>query len=208
MNLPDDTKALLRAFEARFPLPQGAPGEEHEEQCREWCIRFAQQARFTFPSRMYGVKRASPDRPISKDSLALLPLNDALVSWDLMLGAGTGRPTLAPEPKFHSIPSQVFVAVAPRDYLEGGGVPVPPGPDPGPAPAPAPGKPHDDVTALAVKIGDAFSEGYGLRDLHVTLIPGFAEIVASLVWRYQHQGESADALIATARARGVEAAGG
>jgi hypothetical protein len=134
MNLPHAVKALLAAYAVKFPVPQGDPGDAHEERCRQWSIGFAEQCAYTFPDAVYGVKRATPDRPISKDSLANNKV--ALVSWDLLLSAGSGKPVLADEPAFHSIPEQIFVEVEPKNHL-GAAVPVPvPTPTPTPVPVP------------------------------------------------------------------------
>jgi hypothetical protein len=122
MQLPDDVYTKLVAFAARYPIPQGTPGEAHEEACRQWTLRFCEQCTFSFPFMRYGAKRASPDRPTSKDTLARQDVV-TLWGWDLLIGAGTGRPTLisgpGPGKNLTDPPDgpQVFVEVAPYDWL-------------------------------------------------------------------------------------------
>lgn len=197
MKLPQKVKALLQTFEAKFPLPQGTPGEAHEERCREWVIRFAEQAAYEFPSDRYGVKRASPTRPISKDSLA--QKKTRLVSWDLMDGAGTGHPTISDEPEFHDIPDQVFVEVAPIDHL-GGGVPTPQPPSPQPPPPVPVGPAHSytDTLSLANALDAAYRKG-----AHRTVHP---EPLAHWIWRYQFENYTRESLIAEATQRGLDEA--
>ena len=122
MNLPADVHAVVKRFATTFPVPQGAPGTAHEQRCREWSIKVAQQVAHQFGTT-WGVKKASPTRPISKDSLAFN--GDGMHSWDLLKGAGTGTPELAQNPQHHDISDQVFVIVTPMDHLGG-----PEGPDP------------------------------------------------------------------------------
>ena len=95
MNLPADVHAVVKRFATTFPVPQGAPGSAHEQRCREWSIKVAQQVAHQFGTT-WGVKKASPTRPISKDSLAFN--GDGMHSWDLLNGAGSGTPKLAQNP--------------------------------------------------------------------------------------------------------------
>jgi hypothetical protein len=129
MNLPADVHAVVKRFAITFPVPQGAPGTAHEQRCREWSIKVAQQVAHQFGTT-WGVKKASPTRPISKDSLAFN--GDGLHSWDLLKGAGSGTPELAANPQHHDISNQVFVVVTPLDHLGGqvGPDPIPVAPDP------------------------------------------------------------------------------
>ncbi len=116
MNLPADVHAVVKRFATTFPVPQGAPGSAHEQRCREWSIKVAQQVAHQFGTT-WGVKKASPTRPISKDSLAFN--GDGMHSWDLLNGAGSGTPKLAQNPAHHDISDQVFVVVTPMDHLGG-----------------------------------------------------------------------------------------
>lgn len=129
MNLPTNVHAVVKQFADKIPVPQGAPGEAHEQRCRDWSIKVAQQVAHQFGTA-WGVKKASPTRPISKDSLAFN--GDGLHSWDLLKSAGSGTPELAANPQHHDISDQVFVVVTPMDHLGGpvGPDPISEGPDP------------------------------------------------------------------------------
>jgi hypothetical protein len=109
--------ALLRRFEARFPVPQTpGGGDDHEERCRQWSIQFAEQVAFEH-GQEYGVKRAGPGRPISKDSLARQVSRSVIWSWDLLIGTGTGTPVVAEHPEWHDISDQLFEPVTPVNHL-------------------------------------------------------------------------------------------
>jgi hypothetical protein len=75
------------------------------------------------------VKRASPARPSSKDTIAQ---QDGLIlrGWDLFTGVGTANTAVVPDPSGFEIPGQTFVPVDAVDHL--GGTP----PDPPDPPAP------------------------------------------------------------------------
>lgn len=126
MFLPDDVKAIRARYVVRYPVPQGVPGDAHEENCRQWSIRFAEQVRHDTDDSTWGAKRADAGRPISKDTLAR-NLAPKLYSWDLLSGTGTGSPTLNESPAAEDITGQVFVHVEPVDHL--GDPPPPPPPD-------------------------------------------------------------------------------
>lgn len=130
MKLPDDIKSLRDAFVARFPVPQGEPGEAHEENVRQWSIRFAEQVAFQRPGMGWGMKRADPNRPISKDTLAR-SMDGKLFIWDMLLGTGTGAPRINPDPEAEEVTGQVFVPVAQVNHL---GVPAAPPATPTPLP--------------------------------------------------------------------------
>jgi hypothetical protein len=138
MKLPDDVKAIRTRYVAKYPVPQGTP-ETIDDLVRAWTVRFCEQVHFDTKDARYGAKRADPGRPIGKDTLAR---NDAsgLIGWDLLLGTGTGHPTLYPDPDSLALgpgtpdggaSGQVFVPVAPVDHLAGS--PVPPDPTPPPS---------------------------------------------------------------------------
>lgn len=82
--------------------------------------------------------------------------------------------------------------------------PAPKPPDPGYG---LPGRDYPVSTSLGVELGVMFMDGYGLPSLHGSLVPGFGEIVASMVYRYQFLGESRSTLIKEAYQRGIEARG-
>lgn len=120
MQLPAEVKAVRSRYVAKFPIPQGAPGAEIEEQVRQWSIGLAEQVAFEVPGEGWGTKRADPNRPISKDGLARQDDEDRggrLWIWDMVTGAGTGLGRLVENPEAEDITGQVFVPVTPRDRL-------------------------------------------------------------------------------------------
>lgn len=126
MQLPDNVKAIRARYVARFPVPQGAPGDAFEEEARQWSIAFAEQVAFELNDPLWGMKRADPNRPISKDTIAYYG-DDRLLIWDLLSGTGTGRPTLNADPESQDVTGQFFVRVTPTNHL---GIPPKPGPQP------------------------------------------------------------------------------
>lgn len=124
MRLPESVKQIRARYVAAFPVPQGAPGDAFEERARQWSIAFAEQVAFELPNQGWGMKRADPNRPISKDTIARLE-DGRLVIWDLLMGTGTGSPRLMDEPEGEDITGQVFVEVTPTNHLKSAGT-VPP----------------------------------------------------------------------------------
>lgn len=163
MLMPTPLYHLLTWWARQFPVPQGLPGEAHEDACRQWTTRFAQQAVFQFPSASYGAKRATPDRPLSKDVIALH--GDPLIGWDVLIGAGTGRPVIPGAPQESlDLTGQWFESVAAQDYLRLFPPNIDPGPV-GPAPPttdpPSPPTPPCDECSLLQTMVEAL---VGLRD--------------------------------------------
>lgn len=115
MQLPEAVKAIRTRYVAQFPIPQGQPGEAHEERCRQWSIAFAEQVAFE-QGALWGMKRADNGRPISKDTITLYG-DDYLTIWDLLTGTGTGNPRLVDDPQGEPITGQVFVRVTPTNHL-------------------------------------------------------------------------------------------
>ena len=127
MPLPQAIKNIRSRYLTKFPLPQGDPSPAQEDVCRQWSIRFAEQVAFELPGQGWGVKRADPGRPIGKDSIARhLAAEGVLIVWDLMTGAGTGRPALNDSPVSEDITGQFFETRAeffnPTNHL---GTPIP-----------------------------------------------------------------------------------
>jgi hypothetical protein len=118
MQLPDAVKYLRGLYVARFPIPAGPPGEPHEENCRQWSIRFAEQVAYNFPGQGWGMKRAGPGRPISKDTIAQRIDGEHLRIWDLLTGTGTGDPRLNDNPESEELTGQTFVPVASTNHLK------------------------------------------------------------------------------------------
>jgi len=120
MQLPAEVKAIRARYVAKFPVPQGAPGEAIEEQVRQWSIGLAEQVAYEIPGEGWGTKRADPNRPISKDGLARQDDEDRggrLWIYDMVTGAGTGAGRLVENPEAEDITGQVFVPVTPRNHL-------------------------------------------------------------------------------------------
>lgn len=186
-TMPRDVYDVCQRFAARFPPPQRRVGESasaHDGRCREWSIMEAEQVAFE-KGRDYGVKRASPTRPISKDSLARA---SDMTSWDMLLGVGTGTPTFpAYPPQAHDISSQVFVAVVARDHLG----PVPPPVEPPPVePPPVPVPPvtyHQFVGVEAQQVADKYQAVHGR-------VPAASDLYHN-AWRRLVEGWSHQAIL-------------
>jgi hypothetical protein len=125
--------ALMQQFVAKFPLPQTpGGGEEHENKCRAWCLKLAEQVRFTTNDPTWGVKRAAG--PQSKDTIAHDLGNGKMAVFDLMAGAGTGTPTLNAQPQGEIVgEGQTFIPVSPVNHL---GTQAPPPTQPPTQPVP------------------------------------------------------------------------
>lgn len=116
MQLPESIQSLLTRYVAQYPIPTGEPGEAHEEHVRQWSIRFAEQVAYS-EGKEWGMKRADPNRPISKDTLSRYAGGKLLI-WDLLIGTGTGNPRLNPNPESDDVTGQVFEPVMPRNHLD------------------------------------------------------------------------------------------
>lgn len=153
MKIPAEVKAIRARMIAAFPVPTGEPSDAYEERLRQWSIRFAEQVAFELPGQGYGVKRANPTRPISKDTLAR-EFDGRLVIWDLFTGGGTGNPRLNDDPDSEDITGQYVETrpeyFQPRNHL-GPVVVVPPAPPPAPPvpPTPPPAAPIELALMLA-----------------------------------------------------------
>lgn len=158
MQLPDPVKDLLRRYADRFPVPTGVPGDDHEERVRQWTIRFAEQVAHTLGAS-WGMKRADPTRPISKDTITLRRDDGALWCWDLLIGTGTGNPRLADDPAWHDVTGQTFVPVVPTNHL---GSEPPPDPQPQPQPEPEP-PPVVDLSEVLGKLATLEEQQATLR---------------------------------------------
>jgi hypothetical protein len=154
MKLDPRVRALLIQFAAKFPVPQTpGGGEAHEERARQWSIRFCEQVAFSLPDEDYGTKRADSGRPISKDTISQ-QRDGEMVTWDLLVGTGTGEPSLNLDPHGEVTTGQVFVPVDAVNHL-GGTVPEQP-PEQPPTQPPAAGcncagevaKVRQDITEL------------------------------------------------------------
>lgn len=158
MNWKPEHRELLKRFAARIPLPQRREGEDFEafwDRCRAWMKLLGEQFAFSFGPG-WGRKRADPNRPWSKDNL---PYKDAsaFVGFDTMLGAGTGRPSLAADnPLRDDLTGQYFEALPPVDHL------AEPQPEPQPQPEP---EPQPELSALEQRVLalEAMAAAFGAR---------------------------------------------
>ena len=146
MELPIEVLSTILATAKVFPPPQGQPGAAHDDKCRAWSAKVAEQVAFDH-GRAWGVKRASSGRPQCKDCIAWNGDARGLHGWDLLVGAGTGKPKLADDPAHHFIPDQVFIPVTPTDHL--GGTEPEPEPEPLPTPTPPAGPTYDEGVETA-----------------------------------------------------------
>ncbi len=129
MKLPANVKASRDRYVAKFPVPQGSPGDDFEEQARQWSIELAQQVHFDTSDARWGMKRADAGRPVSKDTIT--QQGSPLLCWDLLNGTGTGSPTLVPDPESQDITGQVFVPEPAVNHVGTTQPPIPPVPTPG-----------------------------------------------------------------------------
>lgn len=162
MKLPDSVKALRMKYVSKFPVPQGSPGPTFEEEARQWSIHFAETVAFYIPSGGWGMKRASSGRPISKDTLSQ-KTSSGMVSWDLLVGTGTGHPTLSNDPESMDTSNQVFVEVSPVNHLSSV-VTLPPVETPPPTP------PAVDLSGITKRL-DALETTLGVLVAAISRLP-------------------------------------
>jgi hypothetical protein len=115
-KLTAEVKSIRARYLAAFPVPQGSASPEFEEEARQWSIRFAEQVAFERPGEGYGMKRADPTRPISKDTLSR-QVDGQLLIWDLLTGTGTGHPSMVDDPDSQDVTGQTFSPVTPHAHV-------------------------------------------------------------------------------------------
>jgi hypothetical protein len=130
--MPADVVALVRRFALAFPPPWGPAGPAHENRCRQWMGRLAEQIRLERGDPAWGHKSTAAGSPPSKDVLARR-WGSTIDGWDILKGAGTGSPVLSDPPAWVDISDQFFITVGAIDHLNGVAVPsgrpaLPPGP--------------------------------------------------------------------------------
>ncbi len=101
MKLPPKVLATRTRFVACFPLPQISEGTETDQawtaRLTAWTVKLAEQIAHDHPGDGYALKRGDRGRPVCKDCLA--QRTDAyFVAWDQLIAAGSGKPTLKPDP--------------------------------------------------------------------------------------------------------------
>jgi hypothetical protein len=162
MRLSTEVRNIVVRFAAGFPVPQGAPGPDHEERIRQWTTQLAEQIAFERPQDGFGKKRADRGRPISKDTIAR-PDGAMLLAWDILTASGTGRPTLVVDSDSIDITGQVFVAVTPRNHLGTAPPPAEPVPQMPAAPQPSTSLSPTVVAEILAAIQNISREIQGLR---------------------------------------------
>ena len=117
--------SIVEQMARQFPLPQGDPGPAHEDACRMWTRRLAEQLRYSCGAE-WGHKAQSPSHPPSKDAVAFWS-TARFLGYDTMRGASTGHPVLATYPPLeHDLTGQMFIVVDGVNHLG-----LPPDPDGG-----------------------------------------------------------------------------
>lgn len=157
MKLPVEVLALRDQLLAASPLPFSAqPSEAKDGMFRDWCIDLAEQVAFSYPGHGFGVKRADPNRPISKDTIAQ-QVGSVLWAWDLFTGVGTATTAVVPNPDAMDISGQTFVPVEAVDHLGGSPPPIPPDP-----PAPTCRYQETDLTPILERLAELEQQHYQL----------------------------------------------
>jgi hypothetical protein len=119
--LSDAQCAIVRAIDAKFP----ALNKGTDDQRREFALKVAQQFTFSFPGEGWGSKAAGSGRPQTKDVVAR-NRNGVLDGWELVDGASRSVKC-----NDHiTLDGQLFIQVAPVDYLASAPPPPPPPPPP------------------------------------------------------------------------------
>lgn len=113
--MPDACVALLKRYALVYPPPWGPPGAQQDQDCRDWCYRFAQQAHYSL-GPTFGAKSTSPGGQTSKDVMAMRD-SSGLNGWDVLTAAGGGSPTLNIPPGWVDLTGQAFVPVQPINHL-------------------------------------------------------------------------------------------
>src|SRR6187399_2699112 len=116
MKLPAEMLDTRGRYLVAFPLWSMPAGPAAEDRARQWTLGLVAQVCYEHHGMGYGSKRASPDRPISKDGLAQQS-GAKLFVWDMLSGAGTGTPSLTNNPDGEDITGQIFEHVEPRDVI-------------------------------------------------------------------------------------------
>jgi hypothetical protein len=148
--LTDQHKHVRNRYVAKFAVPEKAtfesPDEWEDRLRRRWTIPLIQQMMFSFPNDGFCVKSADAGRPESKDAMGRV-IGGVLHYYDLLTGAGTGRPTLVDDPPAHPIPGQfIHTEYGPVDLL---GTAAPPPAENPPPTTPPPTTPPPTGTDLA-----------------------------------------------------------
>ena len=119
MKIPADVWSTVQAFVSVFGIPQGDGSDAWiDQELRPWKRRLTEQLCFVHgPS--WGDKSTSSDEnsPSSKDAIAFMLFVNELHVWDILIGASSGRPTLATDPEYFYVPEQHFIPVDPVDWI-------------------------------------------------------------------------------------------
>jgi hypothetical protein len=168
---------IRNRYVTAFPLWHGMPVNTPEQvalaedRARQWVFGLQQQVVYELPGQGYGSKRADKTRPVTKDGLAQ-ETGGRLYVWDMLSGAGTGSPTLAPIGDAEDITGQIFVPVAGVNILNAApGAPTQP-----PVPPPATGIGYDE--AKSVEFGKGCNDVYKQVPT-VAVDPGMISVFSS-----------------------------
>ena len=112
MKLPAEVLMTRDRYVKAFPMWNVPPSEEAEERARVWTLGLIAQINFD-NGTVYGSKRASATRPLSKDGMASRE-GGKLLCWDMLSGAGTGAPSVNDNPDSMDITGQIFEPVPKR----------------------------------------------------------------------------------------------
>ena len=176
-KLPDTVRATRDRYVAVFPMWVMPAGEQAEAKARAWTIGLAKQVAFEHPNQGYGCKRAEPDRPISKDSLAQ-QTGATLLNWDILSGAGSGAPSVNANPDSEDITGQVFEHVTAQDVIAAGEL----GGGEGEPPPPAAVPPYNE--SYAVQFGNGCNDVYR-QTPQSTVDPGMVSVHSQrAAWDY------------------------
>lgn len=127
MQIPSSVMATVRKFAAAFPLPQGDGSEGWLDTALRkppngWTRRLAEYVCFVHGptwghKRRFGSTTDPNDgAPLSAGTIAMRE-GAGMHCFDLLIGAGTGKPVLASGAESDFVTDQVFVPVTPVDHV-------------------------------------------------------------------------------------------
>lgn len=123
-KLPPAVFNTIRQFTGTFALPRDAlakDGEASSERWQDealrygWIKRLAEQLAHDY-GPAWGQKRRGPGSPVSAGSIAMQAPGGMHV-WDLLIGAASGKPSLASDPEHFWVTDQEWLPVTPTDHF-------------------------------------------------------------------------------------------
>lgn len=129
MEMTREEFELLQRYAKAYPPPQAEESNKaHQDACRQWTRRAAEQFEFTFLTPEYGHKSSNPTSDPSKDAI-VKRIDGRMFYIDTLLGAGTGKPRVISSPgTWKDITGQHFIKVDPINHLAPPVVVTPPPP--------------------------------------------------------------------------------